>query len=147
MIEVTHFPPAGEPGDNSVSRALFSVYLPLTTNDGRPQPMSRLHYARDRIVAFAGGCTVLPTSEGLWVNEEGTLCRDLVVPLLVLAPAGVKSEQFFGRLAAELALLLEQQEIFVTWTPAATIESPLVAPVAGSRSVNGTYNPSRGGLG
>lgn len=103
--------------------ALYTVYLPLNGNDGQPIAASRLNWARSEIVRYAGGCTVLPASDGLWVADGGQVYLDRVVPILVVAPAGPETEWFFRRLAAELAILLEQHEIFIHRTPVSVVEA------------------------
>ena len=102
---------------------LYQLYLPLNGNDGRPLSESRLRWARDEIVRFAGGCTLLPASDGLWIAGDGQLYHDRVVPILVVAPAEQHAEWFFRRLAGELAALLGQQEIFIHCTPVAVVEA------------------------
>lgn len=99
------------------------MYLPLNYNDGTSIPEARLRWARNEIARFVGGCTVLPASDGLWVDGDGQECLDRVVPILVVAPATPEAEWFFRRLAGELAALLEQHEIFIHRTPVAMVEA------------------------
>lgn len=102
---------------------LYQIYLPLNGNDGQSLPESRLRWARDEIVRFAGGCTMLPASSGLWIGPDAQTYHDQVVPIIVVAPADEYTEWFFRRLAGELAELLGQQEVFIHWMPVSAIAS------------------------
>lgn len=104
-------------GNAGQAKCLYVLYLPLTDNQGRPQPRERLAWALTEVARFAGGYTALPPSDGAWVDGAGRLCYDRVLPVWVVAPAGPEGWAFFERLAAVLARLLEQQEIFIHATP------------------------------
>ena len=98
---------------DAVMQRLFTIYLPLSTRDGRPVPTARLLWARDQIAGFAQGCTVLSPSDGLWVSRLGQVHHDSVLPIQVVAPATPESDRFFAALASDLAALLGQYEIFI----------------------------------
>lgn len=104
--------------------ALWTVYLPLNDNDGQPLATEQLSWARDEIARFAGGCTLLPASDGLWIGDDARTYCDRVLPIQVVALAEPESQWFFAGLAAQLALLLEQEVIFVHCTPV-TVVTPL----------------------
>lgn len=111
------------------SLMLYTVYLPLNYNNGAPIPEARLHWARNEIARFIGGCTVLPAGDGLWIADDGQEYLDRVVPILAVVPATPETEWFFRRLARELAVLLEQHEIFIHRTPVAVVEALSSLPV------------------
>ena len=113
--------PAFAPG--ATRQRLFTIYLPLSTRDGRPVPTERLLWARDRIAGFAQGCTVLSPSDGLWVSRLGQVHRDSVLPIQVVAPATADSDRFFAALASDLASLLGQYEIFIHSAAVALVTS------------------------
>ena len=126
---------------------LYQLYLPLNGNDGRPLSQSRLCWAQDEIVRFAGGCTMLPASNGLWIAGDGQVYHDLVVPILIVAPDDDSTEWFFCRLAGELAALLVQQEIFIHCTPVSVVVALdlLERPVAeGLLTVGGSSDSADG---
>jgi hypothetical protein len=103
---------------------LFTIYLPLSTRDGRRVSTERLLWARDRIAGFAQGCTVLSPSDGLWVSQQGEIHHDSVLPIQVVAPATSESTRFFTDLAGELAVLLGQEQIFIHSAAVALVETP-----------------------
>ncbi len=96
---------------------LYFLFLTVTGNDGRNLPAQSLDWAREQLAHFAGGLTVLPLSDGLWVSDNGQVVYDDVEPLLVAMPAGRESEAWMVRFASELAVLLEQQAVFLTRIP------------------------------
>ncbi len=117
----------GDGGEQGVSeqqnRVLYSIYLVRNYNDGKSIPPYKLERALDQIANYAGGATVLPTSDGLWVGDTGQVFHDSVLPILTVAPGTAETEQFFCQLAGELAKLLGQQEIFIHRMPVSLIES------------------------
>jgi hypothetical protein len=108
---------------------LYTIYLPLNHNNGKPLLVSRLRWARDEIARFVGGCTLLPPGDGLWIADGGQVYLDRVLPILVVASANPETEWFFRRLAGELAVLLKQHEIFIHRTPVSVVDAlNLAAP-------------------
>ena len=100
---------------------LYTLYLPLTGEESQPLPQLQLQWAREEIMRFAGGCTLLPPSNGLWVAPDGLVCYTCVMPIQVVAPARAESEYFFARLASQLAARLNQQEIFILSLPVSVV--------------------------
>jgi len=107
---------------DTTKKALYTLYLPINSNDGQPQPKERLAWALEEIARFAGGYTLLSVSQGAWVNNRGEICYDQVLPVQVVAPIGPESWAFLAHLVALLAQVLEQQEIFVHATPVTVVE-------------------------
>lgn len=113
---------------DAVMQRLFTIYLPLSTRDGRPVPAERLLWARDRIAGFAQGCTVLSPSDGMWVSQCGQVHHDSVLPIQVVAPATADSDRFFAALAGDLAALLGQDEIFIHVASVTRVEAQRCQP-------------------
>lgn len=108
-------------------RVLFTLYLPVHGADGEPLPPRFVQRIGERVARYTGGFTLLSPSVGMWIDADGEVCRDLVSPLLAVAAAGPESERFFTRLAADLAMELQQREVFVH-SIAAEVAAPDVTP-------------------
>lgn len=64
--------------------AMWCVLVPCNYNDGRPV-RTRHHREWDkRVRRITGGLTILPPAKGQW-EHEGTLYRDRVIPVYVIA--------------------------------------------------------------
>jgi hypothetical protein len=131
-------PTLTEPRNQSAQDAMmYCLYLPLNGNDGYPSPLLAFAFARDQITRFAGGYTLLPPSDGLWVGPRADVYQDRVLPILVVARAGQTSEQFFAALALQLANMFGQETIFIHATPVRVVEvgRSTVQTVAGEGSL------------
>lgn len=96
----------------------YTVFAPLTQNDGRPQPPERLAWLEGELVNRAGGLTRYSPGHGLWVPPLSTvLCRDEVVPFHVVTANGPETERWLVTLMAEIARVFEQADVFVFAQP------------------------------
>lgn len=99
---------------NGTPKLLYTLYVPLTQNDGQLQPLERLEWVEEEIVKRAGGLTRYAPGEGLWVSSVTTpLCRDEVIPFHVVTADGPETEAWLTELVADIARVFEQQEVFV----------------------------------
>ncbi len=105
-----------------VCTTLYTLFLPMNHNNGHPMQPERLCWAQQELVQFAGGLTCYPPSQGLWVNHTMTVFKDLVLPIQSVVPASADADRYFARLAAEMARVLEQQQIFVFTQPVQLLE-------------------------
>jgi hypothetical protein len=101
---------------------LYTLFLPMNQNNGHPMPPEQVHWAQQELLQFAGGLTCYPPSLGVWVHEA-TVYRDYVLPVQSVVPTGPAAEAYFIRLAAELARLLEKQQLFVFTQPVQLLEA------------------------
>ena len=111
--EVDEFSEIGSSGEYS----LITIYLPLHYNNGDPMDPQRLEWALDMLLKRFGGLTRYQPGVGFWVGPAQKVFRDSVLPVLVVAPAGPETSAWFSTLAANLAVLLEQSEIFLFALP------------------------------
>jgi hypothetical protein len=102
---------------------LYSLYLPLNYNDRRPIPADKLAWAHTEIVRYAGGSTVLPLSDGWWVDDDNQLFHDRIMLIQVVTSSDTATERFFCHLAGTLARLLEQHEIFIHRMPVVVLQA------------------------
>jgi hypothetical protein len=110
----------GQP--NGSHNTLYTLFLPMNHNNGHPMQPERLHWAQQAIVRFAGGLTCFEPSLGFWVSPALTTVRDFVLPVQSIVASGPEAERYFLRLAAEMAHVLEQQQIFVFTQPVQLLE-------------------------
>ena len=108
--------------------ALFVLYLPTTGSDGQPVSADLVAAVTERVAGFAGGCTLLATSHGAWVDGAGSVWRDEVAPLMAIAPLGPATDCFFERLAHELAACLGQRQIFIHRAPVSLVTPLITGP-------------------
>ena len=66
---------------------VVEIFLPLTRNDGTPQPRELFAKLRSELVNRFGGMTAYSRSpaEGLWESEDGAVERDAMVIFEVVA--------------------------------------------------------------
>jgi hypothetical protein len=107
---------------NNTPTKLYTLFLPLHHNNGLPMQPERLNWAQREISRYAGGLTKFAPSVGFWVDPTAKVYRDLVVSLQTVAPTGPEAEAWFARLAAEMAVVLEQQHIFLFIQPVWLLE-------------------------
>src|SRR5689334_752580 len=90
---------------------LYTIFLPLTDNNGNPIEPALLDKVQDEIVTAVGGLTRYAPGVGLWIDPTATLYRDLVMPIQVLAPDDVETRALIVQQIAKMAALLEQKQI------------------------------------
>jgi hypothetical protein len=109
---------------------LYTLFLPLNHNNGCPVQPERLTWALREILRRSPGLTQFPVGQGLWIDQAANLYRDLIVPIQVALPLEQEgTEVWFANLASELAVVLEQHQIFlfaqtISMIEAATLPSP-----------------------
>ena len=116
----------GVPG--AAGRTLYTLYLPVHGADGIPISERFVQRIGERVARYTGGFTLLSPGLGMWIDAAGEVCRDLVTPLVAVAAAGPESERFFARLAADLAVELQQREVFIHAIPAAVVVPDAATP-------------------
>lgn len=68
-------------------KSLWQILVPCNYNDGRPV-RTRHHREWDRRVGNileVEGVTILPPAKGKWVDEDGTVYKDRVIPVNLIA--------------------------------------------------------------
>lgn len=91
----------------------YDIYFPLSFNDGVPVPPLHLKKLKTQLLTFFGGVTDFKhKNEGLW-KVRGTVFRDEVVVLRVLADQSHQTTNFFLNLKKELKTALDQDEILI----------------------------------
>lgn len=92
---------------------LYTVLLPLNSNDGVPVPPEHLEWVQHEILRYAGGLTAFAPGAGLWVNGLGQLFKDMVLPLVSVISNSIEAEEWFAELAARIAVLFEQEAVLI----------------------------------
>jgi hypothetical protein len=129
---------------NSAPGTLYTLFLPLNHNNGRRIAAQRLGWAQREIMRYAGGLTRLAPSVGFWIGPSAKVYRDTVLPIQTVAHSGPQAEAWFTRLAAEMAIILKQHQIFLFAQPVWLLESviPQVTPWKGEE-LNGSNQDHR----
>lgn len=106
----------------------ISIYVPLTQNDGQPQPADRLLDAERMVLAWAGGLTKHPPADGLWLDDNGQLFVDRTQVWTVITDHTAAD---FVPVAERLAVLLDQYVILYTARSidAAFVQRPAQLPL------------------
>ncbi|NJO59878.1 MAG: hypothetical protein HC836_16835 [Richelia sp. RM2_1_2] len=68
-----------------MSRSLWEILIPKTSNDGTVISPCVRHSWDEEIRKISGGLTVLSPVEGHWIAESGALFKEEMVPVRVLA--------------------------------------------------------------
>lgn len=69
----------------SDSRDMWEILVPTVRNDGRPC-RTRFHRAWDaKVRKISGGLTVLSPAKGQWISVDGTLFKERMIPVRILA--------------------------------------------------------------
>ena|SRR5690348_8894887 len=92
---------------------LYTIFLPLTDNNGNPIEPALLDKVQDEIVTAIGGLTRYAPGVGVWRNPMGHVYRDLVLPIQILVPDDAEMQSWIVQQIAKMAALLEQEQIFV----------------------------------
>lgn len=68
-----------------IDRPLWEILVPTTRNDGRPI-RTRFHRVWDeKVRSVSGGLTILTPAKGQWMNPEGQLFTERMIPVRILA--------------------------------------------------------------
>lgn len=63
---------------------MWEILVPTTRNDGRPI-RTRFHRVWDeKVRAISGGLTVLTPAVGQWVNPDGHLFKERMIPVRIM---------------------------------------------------------------
>ena len=96
----------------------YTLFVPLTQNNGHHQPSERLNWIEQELMKRADGLTRYYPGHGLWVpSTTTTVCRDEIVPFHIVTANGPETETWLVELAAEIARVFEQDEVFVFTQP------------------------------
>jgi len=70
---------------SNTDRSLWEILVPTIRNDGRPIRV-RFHRVWDeKIRAISGGLSILAPARGQWINTEGRLFTERMIPVRLLA--------------------------------------------------------------
>src|SRR5688572_23000971 len=79
IIHITKFK------ESIMSKELWAVLVPTVRNDGRPYKL-RYHRVWDnKVRELTGGLTVMPPAKGQWVNADGVLFEERMIPVYIAA--------------------------------------------------------------
>lgn len=109
---------------SGISAALYTLFLPLNHNNGRLMQAGRLNWVQREILRYTGGLTRFPPGTGYWVDHTAKIFRDQVMPIQVVTSADPEVEAWFAHQAAEMAVVLQQQQIFLFAQPIWRLEPP-----------------------
>ncbi len=97
---------------------LWEVLVPVADNNGVKFSVEH-HQEWDKVVrATAGGQTIMPTAKGYWLDPEGILYSDRVIPVRIMCdePAirqiGELTLSHYGQLAVTAYLISDRAFIF-----------------------------------
>ena len=108
------FPFNGNGRFQATQKRLYTVYLPLTRNDGSVQPSRLLQQAEEGLVQLAGGLAWFHPGLGLWVpSPQARILRDRIAPVHVVADIGPEAETQMTDLVAQITADFEQDQLFV----------------------------------
>lgn len=95
--------------NDSSDKFLWKILVPTIRNDGRPI-RTRFHKVWDKKVReLTNGLTINPpTTAGYWVNPEGKLYRERMIPVEIFC-----SEKEIGDIAEMSKKYYEQEKMFV----------------------------------
>jgi hypothetical protein len=96
---------------------LYSLFVPLSYNSGARVPKEQVNWVLSRIVRYAGGLTKHAPGVGLWVSPSAQVIRDQVLPIQIVVPPSQEAEHWFTCFAAEVAVVFEQECIFMVAQP------------------------------
>lgn len=66
-------------------KSVWEILVPTVRNDGKPYRL-RFHRVWDeKVRAISGGMTVCQPTKGHWVNPEGTLFVERMIPVRIIA--------------------------------------------------------------
>lgn len=64
---------------------LWEILVPTVSNDGKPF-RTRYHRVWDsRVRAISGGLTIMPVAKGQWMNPDGKLFMERMIPVRIIA--------------------------------------------------------------
>lgn len=95
---------------------LIQVFLPLYDNAGQAFPRGLVDQVRQELTDAFGGVTFYLRSPavGAWENDSGTVCRDDVILVEVMAEA--VDAAWWGTYRQELELRFSQDKILIRAT-------------------------------
>ena len=113
----------GNPNHSGIRQMHYTLFVPLTQNDGSQQPIARIEWVEGELVKRAGGLTRYYPGHGLWVPPmRNDIYRDVIIPFHVVTPEKGQTDAWLVDLAAEIAQVFEQTEIFVFEQPVWLLE-------------------------
>jgi hypothetical protein len=95
---------------------IYTLYLPLTYNDGTPIERATFEQIRNELTAMFGALTATSSAaplEGVWVYE-GVSYQDKIIKIEVITEGNVRTEQFFSSYRETLKERLQQLDILIT---------------------------------
>jgi len=99
-----------------MNKVRYEITLPLTLNDGSPQPPGLIEWTADEIVAAVGGCSVDGESVGFW-KFDGVVYKDRNRRVLIDTDDSMSTSDFISQLKAVLKLRFQQHEIYIVRYP------------------------------
>src|SRR5690349_22360794 len=97
---------------------LYTLFVVLTQKGGGIQPFQHLRWAEQELLKLDQGLTRHQAGTGIWVPPPcHPLCRDLILPFQLVTTPDRQQEAKVIALAAEMAQVFEQDEIFILAQP------------------------------
>jgi hypothetical protein len=67
-----------------INNMMWEIFVPTMSNAGKPY-RTRYHRVWDaKVRAIAGGLTILRPAIGQWVNPDGTLFKERMIPVRIM---------------------------------------------------------------
>ena len=102
----------GMADEPATSSTFYTLIMPLEDSHGRPIDPQHIRWVREQLQENAGGLTCLSPGRGFWVDGQGRLCEDRIVPLQVVVQSTEGFQIWFAAFMSEMAWRFKQQEIF-----------------------------------
>jgi len=95
------------------SEVRFTIFIPLFAKDGSYCP-EVLKWAISEIEKCIRGATVKAQSHGFWLDDEGKLCQDIIIPVESDTVDTLEIDIWFQELALSVGRKLNHSMVFLT---------------------------------
>jgi hypothetical protein len=104
----------------------LTFFIPTKLNNGRNIEEGLLQQVRQRLLEYSEGYTQYGLGRGAWL-DGGQVCHDIVIPVQCVI-ARPDAWTWAQQQAAEMALMLEQKQIFVYGQPVVVVKDVSSVP-------------------